>query len=552
MRSTKSFTRSCRADRAIRRLLALMVALSLCAAPAMASGDIAYDLNGDLRAADPALVDAMPYEEEKVTDMESADVIIGYIAQPASSLNPATCTEWSLVCVNQLIFESVVDFDETMRPVPMLADSWEQDGKTWIFHLRNGIQFHNGQQLTAYDVVRSYETIISSYEDNPYYDRLLAIDSMEAADILTVRVNARNTGLSTLYAMNFPVMQNNTLADEVPRGTGPYWYIQRNDEDTIRLEVNPLWWKRQPAVQSILLKRFNDAGDALQAIQTNRITMLATNSPKASFSRKLSDLTSMDYNTLTYEMLIPNLNSKSLMSDVSARQAVMFAIDRSVIASNAYVDMAVQCEVPLPPSHWLYESQSAIYYYSPERALQLMHNLGWYDMTGNGKLNRREGMLLREPNLTIVTYNEDTNSMRENAANLIASYLEAIGFNVNVNVVSRSRCRELIRSREFDLALVGMNMSEVPGLSALMSAEGSLNMNGFGNQDIEDKLKRINTTSDETELKKLYSEIQMYIVNRLPILGLLFRTGTVLSSRPLGGMSGLRYYDAFNGFEFIQ
>ena len=97
-----------------------------------------------------------------------------------------------------------------------------------------------------------------------------------------------------------------------------------------------------------------------------------------------------------------------------------------------------------------------------------------------------------------------------------------------------------------------MNMSEVPGLSALMSAEGSLNMNGFGNQDIEDKLKRINTTSDETELKKLYSEIQMYIVNRLPILGLLFRTGTVLSSRPLGGMSGLRYYDAFNGFEFIQ
>ena len=46
-----------------------------------------------------------------------------------------------------------------MKPAPMLADSWEHDGKTWVFKLRPGVMFHNGVELTAYDVVRSYEAL---------------------------------------------------------------------------------------------------------------------------------------------------------------------------------------------------------------------------------------------------------------------------------------------------------------------------------------------------------------------------------------------------------
>ena len=537
------------------RLCAMCAALALAlAAPALASGDIAYDLNGSLEAADPAAVEARIQQEEAagVTDMNTADVVMGYIAPEGAALSPVSCTQLSLVSVNQLMFESVVDLDENLKPVPMLADSWEQEGNNWTFKLRSGIQFHNGVELTAYDVVRSFETLVTSFEENPYYGRLSMITSMEATDIHTLAVVGKTSGLSTLYAMNFPVMQYQTLADDIPRGTGPYWFIQRDPDDTIRLESNPLWWKQQPAVGSILLKRFDDAGDAIQAIQTNRVQMVSTVSPKAAFSRKLADLTSMDFITMTYEMLIPNLSDASLLSNVNVRQAVMYAIDRSVIASNAYVDMAVQCEVPVPPTSWLYESQSAIYYYSPERALQLMHNLGWYDITGNGKLNRMDGIMVQEPNLTLVTYNESTNSMRENAANLIAGYLEAIGFNVRVNVVTQARVRELIRSRNFDLALVGFNLSEVPSLSPLLGRGGALNLNGFGNDDMESLLNLASLASDESTLRKAYSDMQLYIVDRLPLMGLLFRTGTVLSARSLGGMSNLRCYDAFNGFEFLE
>lgn len=546
-----------------RLSLALLLILLL-TLPGLAEGDIATDLNGNLQAADPAAVDAMGYDSEAPLDelplqapaysalTADADVVIGYIAPPGASLNPTSCIETSLVSLNQLIYESVVDLDASLKPTPMLADSWEHEGKTWTFKLRPGVMFHNGAEMTALDVVRSWETFMSSYVNNPYFTRMQAISSMEATDIYTLQVVGQTAGMATLYAMNFPVMQYNTLADQVPRGSGPYWFIGRDEQDNIRLEANPLWWKKQPGLHSIVFKRYDDAGDAIEAVHTNQVDMLSTTSPKAAFSRKLADLTSMDYTTLTYEMLIPNLSDASIMSDIRMRMAVMYAIDRSVIASNAYLDMAVQCEVPIQPSCWLYESQSAIYYYSPERALQLLNEMGWYDLTGNGKLNKVEGRLLREPLVNIITYNESTNSIRENAAKLIASYLESVGVNAKVTVMSQNRLTENIRARSYDLALVGVNLSEVPNMSAIFGRGATLNLNGFGNDNMEMYLQQATAAGDEAVLKSAFSDMQIYVVERLPIMGLLFRTGTVLANRSLGGMTALRCYDAFNGFEFLQ
>lgn len=536
------------------RLLSLLLCLALalcCSARAEGDAFAGEDAFSEAEAdyAEQPYAAEQPYEID--ADMQTADMVVGYVASPGASMNPATCTEWSLISINQLMYESVVDLDDSLKPVPMLADSWEQDGKNWTFHLRSGVRFHNGIELTAYDVVRSWQALFTTAGDNPWFGRLQAIFSMEATDILTLQVVGVNVGLDTLYAMNFPVMQYNTLAELYPRGTGPYWFIKRDGQDTIRLEANPLWWKRQPGIHSLIFRRYDEAGDAIEAVHTKQIDMLASRSPKAAFSRKLKDLTSMDYLTMAYEVLIPNLSEKSMMADLRARQAVMYAMDRAVIASNAYLDMAVQCEVPVPPSSWLYESQSAYYYYSPERALQLMHDLGWYDMTGNGRLNKVEGVVLKEPDITLITYNESTNSIRENAANLVAAYLDAIGFRCSVRVYSQARCRELIKERLFDLALVSFNLSEVPSLRPIFGRNEVLNLNGFGNDDMQGWLDTARDTSDELTLKSLYSEMQLYVVRRLPILGLVFRTGTVLSNRSIGGMTALRGYDTFNGLEFV-
>lgn len=539
MRNIANYTR--------RRLEALALALCLLVSASALADDLASDLGGGLQAA-PVPENA----QTNAVDMLNADMRIGYIDPGYPAFSPVNANNWDIISVNQLVFESVVDLDENMKPVPMLADNWTQDGKNWMFTIRSGIQFHNGYELTAYDVVRSYQTLLQAGAANPYYARLQAIVEMQASDIYLLTVSAKTNSMMTLYAMTFPVMQYESLYDELPRGTGPYWYIQADGDGSARLEASAVWWKQQPEIRSIVLRHYYSPGDAIEAIRTNQIDMLSTKSAKASLSRKLSGLTSMDYPTLTYEMLVPNLAANRLTSDLNVRQAIMYAIDRSIVASNAYLDMAIQCEVPIVPNSWLYESQSAIYYYSPERALQLMQMSGWYDMTGDGRLNKRNGIMLTEPALTLVTYNESTNTIRENAANLIAEYLNAVGFNVKVSLVSKERAYQNIKDREYDLALVGVNISEIPELGELFSTRGSMNLNHLSSDEMDQLLERVQSASDETILKKIYSDIQMMIVNRLPILGLLFRTGTVLSTRSLGGMYGLRAYDNFNGFEFLK
>ena len=529
-----------------RRLLALLLALLL-AAPALA-GDLASDLGGAFVPA-PGGNDNQDVES---INMVTADAVIGYIGSGTPVLNPVKCTDWNLVSVNQLVFEPVVDLDENLKPTPMLANSWEKRNQYWRFHLREGIQFHNGVELTAYDVVQSWQAIKEAGSSNPYYSRVSRINAMQATDILTLTVEGRDASYLTLYAMTFPVMQYSTVSDDMPRGTGPYWYIQMDADGVVRLEANPLWWREAPLMSSILLKPYATSAAAIEAIQTNQITLFSSKSPKAALCRKLADLTSKDYVTATYELLVPTVTRTSLLGDFRARQAVMYAIDLTLLASNAYLDMAVCSEVPIPPSSWLYESQSAIYYYSPERALQLMNELGWSDMNGDGRLNKVRGVRLMEPSLELWTYNESTNSIRENAANMIAGYLRDIGINVNVTVKSKDAVRKGIRDRECDLALIGLNLSEVPDISAMFMTGGKMNFSRYTSTEMDSLFQRLNVTTDEERFKQVYSTIQMRIVEQLPILGLLFRTGTVLSSHSVAGLNATRSYDAYSGLEFVQ
>ncbi len=532
------------------KLLAALLAL-IVPVTALAEGEIPIDLAGGFGAADEV---QMAENDAQQIDILDADLLIGYVAASGASVNPFLCNEWDLVSMNQLVFEPLVTLDENQKPSPMLADNWEHQDKLWKFNLRSGISFHNGQPLTAYDVKSSYD-LFTSMDDgtNPYSARMkLLINKLEAIDETTVAVEGKYAGYITLYAMNFPVVQSSTIYDDMPRGTGPYWYVRYDMDSALRIEANPLWWQQQPSLGSITFRRFQDSGSAIEGVQTNQVEMLSTRSANAAICRKLSDLTAMDYGTMTYELMVPNLSSTSEMSNVKLRQAVMYAIDRSMVASNAYLDMAIQSEVPVLPGTWLYESQSAQYYYSPERALQLLYDSGWADLNGDMVLEKVEGVKVRELTVNIVTYNDSTTSIRANAAEQIAEYLAAVGIKAEVEVLDVSALRKRIKNGEYDIALLGLNLSEVPILAGLLGTDGNMNFNFYSDSIMDSLIVQTSTAADEAGMQQVYSQIQLRIVENLPIMGLLYRTGTVLSSRSLGGLRGIRALNTFRGLEYLS
>ena len=99
---------------------------------------------------------------------------------------------------------------------------------------------------------------------------------------------------------------------------------------------------------------------------------------------------------------------------------------------------------------------------------------------------------------------------------------------------------------------MGVNLSEVPDLSQLLGSRGSINLNNYGTDAMKGLLEQVETARTEEELKSIYSQIQMLVVERLPVMGLVFRTGTVLSRRSLAGLSGIRAGNTLNGIEFLE
>lgn len=488
---------------------------------------------------------------------QPADVTIGYIARTNNAIAPYECTERDLVSINHLMFESVVELDAEQKPVPLLADRWvterDEDGHVvWTFELREGIQFHNGAILTSTDVIDSYTAIAAAGETNPYYDCVRLIRKMEYLSDTMFRVYARYDGMITLYGMTFPVVQAGTLYTATPRGTGPYWLIAYEPGSYIRLEANPLWWKRPGDIKTILCKNYANTASALLALNTRDIDMLASRSYSASQTRNLSNMIAMDYTTPTYEMLVPNLSNASLLSDTDVRKAIMYAIDYNTVVSSMYLDMAQQCEVPIPPGSWLYESRSAVYYHSPERAMQYLYDSGWQDLTGDTLLNKIENDVLLYIDVNIIVFDEPNSNVRGNAADQIAEDLRRVGINATVEKLTRKEVRSRMKDGAYDIALVPVNLSEVPDLIPLLSTNGSINYNKYSSQELDNMLLACVEANDEQAMKLAYSNLQLFIVDNLPVMGLCYRTGMVLSTRPLTGLSGLRESDAYNGIEFLK
>lgn len=497
-----------------------------------------------------ALLFALAPARAEGGDWASGDVTIGYLAASGAYLNPFVCTERDLLGINSLVYESLFELDANMRPQALLADDWTQDDKTWKITIRSGIICHNGVELVAQDVVDSYNAFKNAGEQNPYHGRLSLISSMEATDSFEVTVTGKYSGMLTLYALTFPVVQRGTIQTELPMGSGPYWYVGYQKDVAVRIEANPFWWKKQPVVKSVVFRHYWDVSDELAALQSGEIDMFQTRSTSAALTKKLSYASSLDYATFTYEMLVPDLTGA--LSDVNIRKAVMYAIDYNTLISNVYLDMAQQCEVPIQPGSWLYESRSAVYQYSPERALQYLYDAGWADQTGTGLLSKVEDGMLKYIKIELVTYNDAASNVRGNAAEQIVKNLRAVGIDASVSILEKSEVSKMLRNANFDLALVAVNLSEVPNLVPLLAKDGAVNYAGVDSEEVKNLLLETLTAATEADLQSAFSDLELYIVDKLPVMGVCFRTGMVLSTRPLAGFAGTRESDAYSGMEFLQ
>ena len=478
----------------------------------------------------------------------AADMTLGLVAGPDAEVNPLHCKYQDIMTVNALVYESLVELDEMRRPSPLLADRWAVSGDTWTFTLRSGVNFHDGDRLTARDVVDSYDEIMK-FPSN-YYHPLLnqAVASMSAPDEATVVVKAKGSiGYMLLYAMTFPVASGDSVSSAMPMGTGPYWYMSYDAGYALRIEQNPLWWRRANTSVSSLVGLFcGNNRIAMNLLETGEIDALASEAPTISLSRQLGDRKAVDYSTNTYECIVPNLRDP-ILSDLSVRQALMYAIDRTTLATTVYAGLVQESEVPVVPGSFIYNAQATRFNYSPERALKILTDGGWTDVDGDNMLEKEVDGSLVDLKLGLITYDRGTTNTRSEAVDILASQLAMVGFEVNTSVLSNREVFDRMNNGNFQLALCAFELSDIPNLNFLVGRSGTSNYQRYGSDDMEDLLRAAWTAPTQTDLESAMFSLQLRLVEDLPILGLFFRTGLTVSKVPLGRLDAPRMGNCLRG-----
>ena len=87
--------------------------------------------------------------------------IFGMVYEGGAAINPLYCNQRDLTSLNELVFESVVTLDDELKPVCELALSYTVKDREYTFELRQNVRFHDGTYMGAYDVVATYEHIMS-------------------------------------------------------------------------------------------------------------------------------------------------------------------------------------------------------------------------------------------------------------------------------------------------------------------------------------------------------------------------------------------------------
>ena len=446
-------------------------------------------------------------------------------------------TEESLALFS-LVYEPLIAVNESGELTPCLAAKWSRfagDERSWLISLRESAVFHSGERLCADDVVYSFNSLKRHSAESYYVQTLSAVASVVKVDEFTVRITMSSAGILELYALDFPIKK----ADgSILNGTGPYSVTQYSDE-RIMLRANASWWDRTPYISSIEFLARGNNDTALASYSAGQLDLVPTAQLSASRFGENGVTNVIDHMTQGMETLLFNHRRHPTM-DADFRKALSRAINRSPIITNIYMNRARACDVPVPPDSWLYSGGSLISH-DPAAAEALFAQLGY---TKND-----EGLLMNgvtPVELTLLTSGTTDNTTRSDAASVIASQLREFGITVKVITAphgygeAESEFMQALRSMDWDIALVGFNLSASNDMRSYLTTDGSNNFGRFSGVVFAEELRAIRIADDEESLREAFRLLEVKFTEQLPFLVLYFRLNSVVCTAKLKGITALR------------
>ncbi|MFC2158141.1 ABC transporter substrate-binding protein [Acidobacteriota bacterium] len=286
------------------------------------------------------------------------------------------------------VYEALVKLDDEGKYQPSLAESWTigDDSRTWTFKLRSGVTFHNGNILTAEDVVATLGRVLDpaiggSFGTQGVYITYLGTAEISAPDVRSVQIVTEEPMadlLDLLVAM--PISPKSEL-DKLPDkyvGTGPYRISEQTGGKTI-LKAHEKYWGKAPTYGEIHWIAENNPENLMAALRTGQADVISGISQQETEQIKETEGTAV-YELQSGLCIIFMCNSQEGPSqDRRVRQALNFALDKDKIIKEIKSGAATTLNGYLTPHHFGYNPQTPVYPYDPQKARSLLTEAGYKD-----------------------------------------------------------------------------------------------------------------------------------------------------------------------------
>ncbi|MCV7346308.1 ABC transporter substrate-binding protein [Mycolicibacterium rhodesiae] len=434
----------------------------------------------------------------------SAGNITAAIAGEPDQLDPQRSTAYFSFEVLENVFDTLVEPDANLEMRPALAESWQvsPDQRTWTFHLRPGVNWHDGSPLRASDVVYSYRRIIDEKLANA--DKLSAVRELRAPDPQTVVIDVAHptpnllTNLGGFKGLAI-VQRRNVESGQIathPVGTGPFAFAGRKSGDSITLTANRSYWGGAPKVPGVTFRFISEPSTALSALQAGEIDWTDAIPPqrveqlKGDDSIHLAVTPSNDYWYLALN------EARAPWNDERVRQAIAYGIDRASIVQATSYGTATANQLAIPQGNPWYTPYDR-YRHDEGRARDLLRQAG----IGNQKLD----MLVTSEYPETVT-----------AAQIIADNLAAVGVDVSIRTVDFATWLDEQNSGHFDMLMMGWlgNIDPDDFYYAQHHTGGSSNAQKFSDPVVDRLLDAAREETDRARRQDEYARAATIIADK--------------------------------------
>lgn len=399
----------------------------------------------------------------------------------------------------QLIYDTLVIKNEKFEFVPSLAERFEEsdDHKTFTFHLRQGVRFHNGKQLTSADVKYTFDSLLSPALKSPIRGAVDKINSIDSPDPLTVIFHAREpfySFIGNLPAIGIIPEQAGTEMINSPIGSGPYRLVSYKEGGAVQLEAYADYWGGAPNIPHVEIKVVTDNSTRQAELMSGEVDIAYNAQFDPETIRALGQRHDMqvilgDGASIGY--LGVNVSPTSLLSNQKLRQAVAYGIDRDVIIHRLLRDQARKANAIMPPEHWAYDSAVTVYDHDPERAKQLLDEAGLPDPDGDGPRTRLT--------LTMLT---TTTQLSRNIASIMQDQLRRIGIQLELQSLESATLFDKLGKAQFDLYyLIGI------GFNQLTDVFQFVYHSRYQEPQFNEAIARLRTANDQTQMRPVFNQI---------------------------------------------